>query len=166
MNLKKIHTEEFLKIYAEEFQQPNSKLYIDKLLKETMKKVSKLNIYIYEKYIINNEPCNTIITDFTIIGIANGNVKEFYIHSMILESNYFCILIDGEFKQQKSITIEVSSFKIIDILLKYLYLSEIDFTNITIDEITELHNLSDEYEFESLIVQCNWGLKEKLFGKD
>jgi hypothetical protein len=54
----------------------------------------------------------------------------------------------------------VSSFAIIDLLLKYLYLSELD-SNATDAQIQELYGLSDQYTFEELAKVCKYTILQK-----
>jgi TPR repeat protein len=160
---KDVHTDIFLKLYTKEFQSTNGKQYISDSLKKIEKTVSKIAKYIYEKYIKVNEACTSLYkTDFTIIGVVDGIVKNYSIHSLFLDSEYFCVLIDGEFMETKSITIDVSSFLILDILIKYLYINELDSKNMSIEQIMELRTIADQYDFNGLFIRCNWQIKSCL----
>jgi TPR repeat protein len=156
---KILHTDDFLKIYTKEFNK-----YSVKILPNDVKDWNQYK-HIYEKYVVNCEPCtNLYAPNFTIIGIdSDNNKKNYCIHAIVLNSEYFSILIDGEFTQQNDVTINVSSFKILDVLIKYLYLFIVDYQNLSIENVEELLKLADEYEFKSLITKCKYQIKEMLF---
>jgi TPR repeat protein len=116
----------------------------------------KILYNLYHKYISENiQSPSGYITDFKINAIINENeTKEYFVHSMVLKSEYFEILIDGDFKNQLSIDITVNTFQTIDDLLRYLYLKEINFNDMDIDRIRNLLKLADQFMFGELKKLC------------
>lgn len=105
------------------------------------KSTNSIYYYIYENYVKDNIKCmDSYISDFTINVIVNENKYEYYVHSLIFDSEFFKVLIDGKFEKTKSVTIHISSLEIIDSLLKFMYLNIIEISDEKIDEFIVLAN--------------------------
>jgi TPR repeat protein len=148
------------------------KKYIQSQIKECLGRPNKTYVYLYEKYIRNknkndNASSSCFATDFKIHAIQTKDKEEshsltYNVHSLVFNSEYFHHLIDNDaFSHADEITMYVSSFAIIDLLLKYLYLSELD-SNATDEQIQELYGLSDQYTFEELGKVCKYTTLQKI----
>lgn len=114
-------------------------------------KSTHINQKLYEKYIVQNLKCDTYINDFELVcENYDGKTKIYYLHSFILNSKYFEILIDGNFERTKTCNMNVSSFYVVDLLIKFLYLGNLDFSDIPKSDIGELGEIADQYGFEEL----------------
>lgn len=126
--------------------------YLGKSVFEEFNQTTSNNIYkyIYYNYVMHNiEIKKGYKTDFKIIAVTDTEIKEYYVHSIVLNSDYFQKLIDGNFCETNEVTINVSNLNIIEILIKYLYLYEIN-TNLDTDTLNELYNIADQYIIEEL----------------
>ena len=128
----------------------------DEINKHIKSKCSRINNkfrYIYNKYVINNIKFDKgYKTDFTIIAVCNDEIKEYYIDSIVLSSyDYFQVLLYGKFQEVNFITMYVSNFEIISILIKFLYLNEFDVTN---NKLDELLSISQQYKINELEELC------------
>ena len=124
-------------------------------------KTNKIFKTLYYKYIINNIECkDNYITDFKIL-IDNS---QYFIHSLILDSQYFENLIDGQFQCKKEVSMGYDK-DTIDILLKYLYLGEFEYQKLSEANIENLLSLADEFMFDKLKENCEIILKLTLFAK-
>jgi TPR repeat protein len=154
---KNIHNEMFLNIYNELLQQETVITYIKSNIDKCLEHKIFLNEYLYNKYVIINTKCmDTYVTDFTIYANIGDISKEYYVHSLVLNSAYFSNLIDGDFRKCKQVTMYPLSFHVIELLLKYLYLNELDYKNIDTDDMESLKSLADEFQFTTLYNAIKW----------
>lgn len=103
---------------------------------------------LYEKYIKKNIKCDDgYITDFKIIAIGE-EIREYYIHSFVLDSQFFEVLIDGQFTKIKQVTMNIDNFQVIDDLFLWLYLGKINFNDR--DRISNLLKIANEFMFVEL----------------
>lgn len=108
--------------------------------------------HLYEKYVKPNIKCEKgYISDFIIYAICDDVTYEYYCHSFAFNSEYFRTMIDSNFAGTNSITINVSSLKVIDSFLEYIYLGTL---SIDISLIDELISISREYLFKDLRKYC------------
>lgn len=113
---------------------------------------------LYNNYVIKNEKSKEN-NNFTIIVYCNEIKYEYFIHTMVLDSEYFWVLLEGNFPIKNEITINVNDLEVINILIKYLYLSEFDYNNINKENIDELLKISDQFGFENLKKICDLVIK-------
>ena len=181
-NSKESHTTAFLTEYYRCIKAKIVQTHIESFISSGQS--NKTNQYLYDKYIKNNlESTDGFITDFTIHAVILAGEtkdkqdeetplnlfkdfhlnlsKDYHLHSLLLHSDFFHNLIDGEFMRSNHVTMHVSSFDVIDILLKYLYLGEMEHQTMTLDTVQELQDLADEYAFDSLLNACKNILKLK-----
>lgn len=127
---------------------------------EPVKHTNTIFTKLYNNYVSENIRCiNGYISDFKIVAISEEFSKEYFIHSLVLNSEYFHTLIDGDFKKSNEITMNVDTFETIDDLLKYLYLKEINFKNMNPKRIENLLKIADEFMFNELKKLCEIYIK-------
>ena len=108
---------------------------------------------LYYNYVINNQKCKRN-DNFTLIVYCNEIRHEYFIQSMVLNSDYFWTLLEGEFQSKNEVTINIKNLQVIDVLLKYLYLSEFNSFNGNKDDINDLIRICDEFGFDDLKSTC------------
>lgn len=134
---------------------------VNKILRNTVIKI------LYHKYIskCSHIPIKTgYITDFKLIAylmtesndtILEGNQKrEYYIHSFVLDSDFFKALIANF--SEKSFMIIVVNFQVIDDFLEYLYLKKINLDSDGKNRIQNLLKIADDFIIEDLIKYCQF----------
>ena len=156
-----IEKEDLGESFSEDFETKFKKIiqsqYIDKNLEYFSKCIlcDNNNIiykHIYNTYVKNNIKCELgFISDFKINVMCNGTIYEYYLHSIVLNSEYFKTMIESRFTGTKEINITVSDLSIITCLIEYLYLNKL---SIHIKFIDELISLSREYMFIDLRRTC------------
>lgn len=127
-------------------------MYIsDDLLSENKNIITQ---HVYHTYVKYNKKCEIgFISDFKIIALCDGKSYDYYLHTFVLNSDYFKTMIESTFANTKEITIEVSDLSIISSLIQYLYLNKL---SIHIKFIDELISLSREYMFIELRKICTY----------
>lgn len=144
---------DFIVKILNEFKSSGIKKYIEWELNEIPAQPTNNYLkYAYEEYIcFKIKPPDS---NFKIIAESkNGEINEFYIHTFVLNSEYFIKLLYSDFTPYYSININVVNNEVIDILLKYLYTGIID-EFIPLDVLVELGKISDEYKFDNLNQIC------------
>jgi len=178
-----VFLDEYCKLLKEEAVQ--SHIIQDKIKSECGLNVNAniVNKHLYEKYIQTGEKVETgaYATDFTIIATLTGELgdtelgdtelgdtelgdtelgdtelgKTYPVHSLVLNSEYFLHLLDSGFSHATSVTMQVSDFGVVDILLKYLYRNDFAL-DITKERLESIRRLADEFAFDALARLCDW----------
>ena len=108
----------------------------------------------FEEYILKNRELEQgRIPDFTFVFVLNGNIFEKRIHSFLLNSNFFNILFEGNFKKCDRITINISHYDTILAFIEFLYKGIISSYNNLVFQ--ELINIADEFLIENLEDYCD-----------
>ena len=169
---KQDHTDVFLDEYCKLLKEEAVQSHIiqDKIKSECGLNVNAniVNKHLYEKYIQTGEKVETgaYATDFTIIATLTGELgdtelgdtelgKTYPVHSLVLNSEYFLHLLDSGFSHATSVTMQVSDFGVVDILLKYLYRNDFAL-DITKERLESIRRLADEFAFDALARLCDW----------
>lgn len=113
---------------------------------------NKFSIFLYDKYVKDNQHVSKgYITDFKFI----VNDKEYFVHSMVLHSEYFLNLIDNEnFGHEMEITLDCSEETIIQ-FIRFLYTDDID-KDLDNEIYDELFEISDYFNYDDLKVLSNY----------
>ena len=169
---KQDHMDAFLKEYCKLLKEEAVQSHIqDKIMGELCgggTTNSLVNKHLYEKYIQTEEKTTGLYaSDFTIVVTLGANdtedvafTKTYHVHSHVLNSEYFLNLIDSGFMETNSINMEASDVKVMDILLKYLYVNEWPKTNtITKEQLESIRQIADEFAFDALAKLCSWAAK-------
>lgn len=114
-------------------------------------------VFLYDKYIKNNQHISKgYITDFKFI----VNDKDYFVHSMVLHSEYFLNLIDNEnFGHKTEINLDCSEETIIQ-FIRFLYTDDID-KNLNNEIYDELFQIADYFNYDDLKVLSNYYLHIK-----
>lgn len=105
---------------------------------------------LYEKYVkYNKEITSGYITDFKFI--INDTI--YYIHSLVLNSDYFEKLFGENFKSTNELELDCSDTTIKE-FIKFLYLGKIS-QNLDIETLDELYNIGDYFNFDNLKILSN-----------
>lgn len=117
---------------------------------------TKMNEYLYNKCIIEQLD-SEYKPDYELIFIdLNGDMMKYTVHSFILDSDFFRVQIDGNFIKSKTCNLEVSSFKIANVLVEFLYLQKINFRKLSQIDIDELNIIADQYQLDNLTLRIKY----------
>jgi len=171
-NSKQEHTDAFLKEYCKLLKEEAVQSHIQDVIRSRCESTnSAVNKHLYTKYIQTKEKATgAYASNFTIVAHLDANpdeapsiTKTYHVHSHVLNSEYFLHLLDSGFMETSSITMEVSDFRVMDILLKYLYTNEWTCSEtITKEQLKSICQIADEFGFDTLTELCNW--TDKLNG--
>ena len=121
---------------------------------EIIKNSLILDLYKESKDTFFRDIVEYIPQDFLLKVISENEKRNYFIHSFILDSEYFKILMNGKFERKKKLKIEVAYFETIDYLLEYLYTGVLDET-IPETNLEDLKEIADIYAFIELYKLCN-----------
>jgi TPR repeat protein len=157
------HTDAFLDEHCKLLKNDEIQTHIQNMINSSCQITDNVvNKHLYEKYIQTGERVETgaYATNFTIVATLTGSelTKTYHVHSHVLNSEYFLNLIDSGFMEASSVSMEVTDFAVMDILLKYLYTNE--WTKLKTKEHCEnLRQIADEFGFDALTTMCAWTAK-------
>lgn len=142
-----------------------------------MKNTNTIIDDLYKNFVSKGIQSTIHPSNFKIISVSSGSQngidplcgseqKEYFIHSTILDSEYFKVIFEEKFKTVNEVHMYVNDFQTISDLLKFLYLKELDFQNIGSakksdiekQRIQNLLKLSDEFMFVELKKLCEFYL--------
>lgn len=113
--------------------------------------------YLYNLYVQHNiKNDDGYKTDFVLNISYNNEIKIYYVHSFVLNFEYFRILIDGNFNKQTMMNINVLHSDTAYDFIKFLYTNEfdVDYDNLNYDRIHSLFVLADNYGINCLSDFC------------
>ncbi len=166
---KSDHTDAFLDEYCKLLKGDTVQSHIqDAIDSRCMSNNNVVNKHLYEKYIQTGEKvtAGAYASNFSIVATLTGSnddavlSKTYHVHSHVLNTEYFLNLIDSGFMEASSVSIKVTDFAVVELLLKNLYLNEFASPNTLSKEHWEnLRQIADEFGFEALTKVCAWTAK-------